>query len=215
MTHIIRAIAVGAAMAVLAFAPAQSSARGCGDDKERTGCQTTAPASPVQLDQFMKTWKPASVSTSGKRTRSAWRSHRSRSHSQMASSHKSTSESKIASEPKESTEAKIAAAEPTPAAEQTTPTTASPFPAFETDGVAVTSYSEANELDQAAPRIQVVAFNEINEIDLAAPLPAVTETVSQALASTPEPTDNSWIGKLLLAVAGILALAGGVRLLAV
>jgi hypothetical protein len=71
-----------------------------------------------------------------------------------------------------------------------------------------------NELDQSAPRIQVVAFNDVNEIDLAAPpAPPAAETVSQAVSNNPEPADKSWIGKLLLAVAGTIALAGGARLL--
>jgi hypothetical protein len=84
-----------------------------------------------------------------------------------------------------------------------------------TDGVAVTSQNEVNELDALADSVQVVAFNEVNEIDLAAPAaPLIKETVGQAtVAPAPAPADNSWVGKLLLAVGGTIALAGAARFL--
>ncbi|MFL5094058.1 MAG: hypothetical protein ACJ8ES_02015, partial [Xanthobacteraceae bacterium] len=87
-------------------------------------------------------------------------------------------------------------------------------PATQTDGVAVASFSEANDLDAAADRVQIVAFNEINDIDLTAPPPpAPVETAGQSASPEQAPASYSWIGKLLLAAAGTLALAGASRLL--
>ncbi len=145
--------------------------------------QTTA---LVQLDNFMKTWKPVTASKRVKK-----------------------SKSKTAAKPA----ARQAATEPAPAevtAFQTvTNPVAAPKPAIETDGVAVTSFDEINELDAAAGQVQVVAFNEVNEIDLAAPpAQAPVETTGQAISSQePAGPDRSWIGKLLLAAAGTIAIA--------
>jgi hypothetical protein len=98
---------------------------------------------------------------------------------------------------------------------------ASPGKPTETDGVAITSFNEVNELDaaadqvQQAPEVQVLAFNEINEIDqmtTPAPPPVPARTIWQAVSSDDQtPMDKSWIGKLLLAVAGTIALAGATR----
>jgi hypothetical protein len=119
MTNIIRAIAAGAAIAMLAFMPAKAAARGCGDDRDRTDC--AAPSSPVQLDQFMKTWKPVSVSTSGRRTRSARHSHRNYSPSKVASERKSAGETKVVSESKAEVGTKTAAETTLPAELQLSP----------------------------------------------------------------------------------------------
>lgn len=216
MINITRAIAVGAAFAALAFTPFTASARSCADDRDRAGCAGSAASAPMQLDKFMQTWKPASVARSGKRTRTVRRSHHRGETQKVASERKS--QSRQASR-ETAGETKVADAQPSPVAMEipapaaVTPAASAPESTLETDGVAVTSYSDVNEVDQAAHRIQVVAFNEVNEIDLAAPPPPAAETVSQAFAQTPEPADNSWIGKLLLAAAATIALAGGARLL--
>jgi hypothetical protein len=167
----------------------------------------TQTAAPVQLDNFMKTWKP------------------------VASKRVKKSKSKTAAKPSP----QQAATDPAPAEAAPAETVANPVvaptfafqtaasrPPAETDGVAVTSFDEINQLDAAANdaavnQVQVVAFNEVNEIDLAAPpalAPAPVETTGQAVSSQdPAPADRSWIGKLLLAAAGTIAIAGATRFL--
>src|SRR6186997_359321 len=93
MANIIRTIAATAAIVLFAFMPAK--ARGCGSDRESAAC--AAPAAPVQLDQFMQTWKPAAASTGTKRTRSVRRSHRNYSSSKVASERRKAGETKAAS----------------------------------------------------------------------------------------------------------------------
>ena len=158
----------------------------------------TQTASPVQLDNFMKTWKPVTASKRVKK-----------------------SKSKTAAKPAP----QQTATDPAPAEAAPVETVANPVVApkqeIETTGVAVTSFDEVNELDAAANDaianpVQVVAFNEVNEIDLAAPpAPAPVETTGQAAVSSPDPApaDRSWIGKLLLAAAGTIAIAGATRFL--
>ncbi len=91
---------------------------------------------------------------------------------------------------------------------------AQPEQPIETDALAVTSSSDANETDGSASQVQVVAFNEVNEVDLAAPAPlAPAETVGQSVSAQEPAADTSWMGKLLLAVAGTIALAGVTRFL--
>lgn len=154
--------------------------------------QTTA---LVQLDNFMKTWKPVTASKRVKK-----------------------SKSKTAAKPAP----QQAATEPAPTeavpVESVAKTVAPPKQEIETTGVAVTSFDEINELDAAANQVQVVAFNEVNDIDLAAPpapAPVPVETTGQAAVSSqhPAPADKSWIGKLLLAAAGTIAIAGATRFL--
>jgi hypothetical protein len=71
-----------------------------------------------------------------------------------------------------------------------------------------------NETEGFARQVQVVAFNEVNEVDLAAPAPpAPDETVGQSVSAEQPAADTSWMGKLLLAVAGTIALAGATRFL--
>jgi hypothetical protein len=88
----------------------------------------------------------------------------------------------------------------------------------ETDGVAITSAEEINEIDAAADTVRIVAANEVNEIDLAfeaTSLPAQSETTGQAamVEEHQVPADNSWIGKVFLALGGVLAAASAARLL--
>jgi hypothetical protein len=94
----------------------------------------------------------------------------------------------------------------------------------ETDGVAITSADEVNEIDTAADTVQVVAANEVNDIDLAADTAApatpstTVATTAQAVAVETAPadrpaTDPSWIGRVFLALGGVLAIASAARLL--
>jgi hypothetical protein len=198
-------VIAAAVAAIFAFAAAPASAGPCDDDRA-----TCSQASPMKLDTFMKTWKPVTASKQKKyRTSRSARSNRRHAVEQAAA--KPARETQPAA-----AETRISAPTPEPAV-----TAAAPATALETDGVAVTSFNAVNEIDAAAAgRVQIVAFNEVNEIDLAAPPappapppPAPVETVSQATAAEPAADDNSWIGKLLLAAAGTLALAGATRLL--
>lgn len=208
-------IAAAIAAAVLAFAATPASAKACDDDT--SACPQLS--SPMKLDQFMKTWKPVTVSKQKKKYRTSRTSRRAPVHE--ARKHH------VPAREKETTETKVAAATPVaaaapeavmPPAPENPPVAVSPEPAVETTGVGVTSFNEVNELDTKAARVQIVAFNEVNEIDLTAPPPlpapkAPKETMGQSVSSTPGPADSSWIGKLLLAAAGTLALAGAARLL--
>jgi hypothetical protein len=198
----IRAIAAAAAAVVLALMLALSpaSAKRCDDDT----ATCPQPSGPMMLEHFMKTWKPVATS-SHRKYRTSQASRRQAAQELAAKRETSAAETKPA---------KSAAIEPPPPAEQPTTKVASAEPAAETDGVAVASFSEANELDTAADRVQVVAFNEINDIDLTAPpSPAPVETVGQSVSPEQPSADYSWIGKLLLAAAGTLALAGATRVL--
>jgi hypothetical protein len=198
----IRTAVTAAAAITLAFAlsPA-ASARSCGDGE--AACPATAAATvaqqenPMKLDNFMTTWKPVSTSRRAKRSKSAKRLAAKQTARQQAPAAAAT------------------APEPTPDVATVADAVASPAQSIETDGVAVTSFNEVNELDAAADQIQVVASNDVNEIDLATPAPPVqAEAVAQSIRGdrTPAP-DNSWIGKLLLAAAGTIALAGATRFL--
>jgi hypothetical protein len=87
----------------------------------------------------------------------------------------------------------------------------------ETDGVAVASADDFNELDVAADTVRVVAANELNEIDLAAQAAAPSAAVTGAIetvSSLPQlPADISWAGELFAALGGMLAAAAATRLL--
>jgi hypothetical protein len=194
--RIIAAAAATAAALACMFAPA-ASARPCDDGNEACISQQ---ASPMKLDQFMRTWKPAAAS---------------RKHAKKPSAAKAAPEPAVrqAAEP-----ATTQATTPNEAVDAPDIGVASnPEKTIETDGVAVASFDDLNEVDAAANKVQVVASNEINEIDLAAPpappAPSI-ETTGQSVASAdPLPVDNSWIGKLLLAIAGTIAAATATRLL--
>ena len=195
MRHIHFAAALAAALAVFAFTAPSAQSRPC--DNGEAGCVSAAPqqAAPMKLDQFMKTWKPVSAAKATKKSRKAKKP-------------RPDVEDAAADEPAVTETEKAA-----PAA-TASDVAAAPQKAVETDGVAVTSFSELNELDAAADQVQVVAFNEVNEIDLAAPeasFPA--ETTGQSVSAPAPESDKSWIGKLLLAVAGTIAVAGATRLL--
>jgi hypothetical protein len=207
MTYI-RLIAAAATAIGVAFALSPASARSCNDGD---ACPTVAQAAaPMQLDNFMKTWKPVAVSKHKGKSKSARRRAAPEAAAEAKSKKPAAVESEVAQAKPEP-----AVTEAAPPAEPANTLAATSEKTVETDGVAVTSFSQPNELDAAADPIQVVAFNDINELDLAAPPPPVpAETVGQSVASEEQmPADNSWIGKLLLAAAGTIAIAGATRFL--
>jgi len=196
MPHI-RLTAAAAAAVVLAFAFSPATARPCDDGD--AGCVTSAQPAPMKLDQFMKTWKPVAKSKRAKKTKSVTK----------------PAVKEIASKPA------VAETAPPPlsmqplAGQPERPTAQAEQPMV-TDALAVTSSSNVNETDGFASQVQVVAFNEVNEVDLAAPAPpapAADESVGQSVSAEQPPADTSWMGKLLLAVAGTIALAGATRFL--
>ncbi|HET7681562.1 MAG TPA: hypothetical protein VFK79_15665 [Xanthobacteraceae bacterium] len=197
MPHIRLTAAAAAAAVVLAFAFSPATALPCNDGD--AGCGATsaqAQAAPMELDNFMKTWKPAA--------RSSKRAKRSKSVKRPAVQKPAVRE--IAAE------SAVAESAPPPAPVETL--AASPEPSPETDAAGGTSFNEVNEIDAAGGKVQVVAFNEVNEIDLAAPAPpAPAESVGQSVSAQQPAADDSWMGKLLLAVAGTIALAGATRFL--
>jgi hypothetical protein len=208
MMHI-RLIAAAATAIGLAFALSPAAARSCGDGDAAcaSAAQTTA---PMQLDNFMKTWKPVAVSKHKGKSRSA---RRRAAHEALAEA-----KSKAAAAKAEVAKAKAEpeVTETAPPAESASPLAADPGKTIETDRVGVASFEQPKELDAAVDRIPVVAFNDVNEIDMAAPPPpAPAETVGQSIASEPIDADRSWIGKLLLAAAGSIAVAGATRFLVV
>lgn len=197
-------IAAAAAAVAFALTLSPASARPCDDDN--AACSNVRQMGPMVLDHFMKTWKPVGISKRSKISKKT-RTVRKRSVQTVASK-------PADAEPAPSKQEATVAATP-PAALLPGTVLAAAAPAAETDGVAVPSFNEANELAAASDHVQIVAFNEVNEIDLAAPPPppAPAETVGQMTAPEPAGVDYSWIGKLLLAAAGTLAVAGATRLL--
>jgi hypothetical protein len=198
-------MAAAATAVAIAFALSPAVARSCDEGNEPC---TASQANPMKLDQFMKTWKPvaakrANVSKGAKKQKAAPRP-----------ATKQVAEPAVA----ETTLPSEAPPSETPPSEAESTLAATPEKTIETDGVAITSFNDLNELDATADQVQVVAFNEVNEIDLAAPSPPPlapsSETTGQSIVS-PEgtPADNSWIGKLLLAMAGTIAVVGTARLL--
>jgi hypothetical protein len=206
----IRTLALVASAVALAFAlsPA-ASARSC-DGGEAACPLTVAPATPappaataaaqqenpVKLDKFMSTGKPVSTAKRTKKSRSVKRAA-----------------TKQKAPPPAVAETAPAIAPVADFVTQPEQALAKSESSVETDGVAVTSFNEMNELDAAADQVQVVASSTPNEIDLATPAPpAATETTGQSVSSDQTPAaDKSWIGKLLLAAAGTIALAGAAR----
>ncbi|MEX0752423.1 MAG: hypothetical protein WD073_05805 [Xanthobacteraceae bacterium] len=84
----------------------------------------------------------------------------------------------------------------------------------ETVGVAVTFADDWNEIDAQADVVKVVNPDELNEIDLAADMRPVAFSYETQVVASPAPapapvdeTDAAWIGKLLAAVGGTLAVA--------
>jgi len=198
-----KTITAAAAAVALAFVLSPAVARSCEDGNPCPGQQATA---PMKLDQFMSTWKPVASAKHRKKSSRVARHHKQREPRAV--------EQAKAAEPAPAEAAPAPAPTPVPAPVNTASAAVPEQPAA-TPEVPVTSFSEVNEIDAAVDPVKVVASNEVNDIDLAAPpTPARAETVAQAVpADDPAPADNSWVGKLLLAAAGTIALAGAARLL--
>jgi hypothetical protein len=190
-----RWLAACVAMAIaLGLAGSPALAR-CADGE--AGCAGAAvQKAPMQLDDFMKTWKPVA---SGKRARKS-------RHARRAAPAAAKPAAAVAAAP---TAAEAVPLPPSPPAAAFA--AESPAPA-ETDGIAVVAFDEKNEIDAALDDVQIVAAGEINQLDRAlVPKPVPTETVGQPVAGEPPPSDAAWVGKLLLAVAGTIALVGAAR----
>ena len=142
MTYI-RLIAAAATAIGVAFALSPASARSCNDGE--AACATVAQqAAPMQLDNFMKTWKPVAVSKHKGKSKSA-RRRAAKEAVAEAKSKPAASESEVAQAKPEP-----AVAETAPPAEAASTLAASSEKTGETDGVAVTSFTQPNELDAAA-----------------------------------------------------------------
>lgn len=211
----IRFMAAAATIIVaLSFAPA--TARTCDSQEGCNAVSTKSQAAPIRLSQFMthparpaKTANPAAT--------------KPQSNTPASSAKPRTRVAKSAPQPKP--------AAPQPDADVPAAATAElsrPPRTIETDGVAVASSDEVNEIDAAADKVQVVAANEVNEIDLAADAPAPVTQAALIDQSTPTaesaamtamasadqpPADRSWIAKLFVALGGIVAVASAARLL--
>src|SRR5262245_20301927 len=125
----VRIIAAAALAAVFAFAQGPASAASCeGGDAACTPKQTAQQDAPMKLDNFMKTWQPAST------TRSAKRSKKTRRQAREVAKQSTPKPATPTTEETTPAPAIAAASQtPTPAAAATQPN--------ETDGVAVTSFN--------------------------------------------------------------------------
>ncbi len=190
-------IVAAAAIVALAFTLAPVSARTCDD----SACAETNPGAPLHLDQFLK-------------------------HERMAKPARTAHKKSTAAKPAPESSAPVES--PSEPAEQETDVAAdaalvaNPVKTIETDGVAVTSTEELNEIDALADKVKVVSADEVNEIDLTADTTSASPpSLSQepkaleamASADAPATQDLSWIGKLLAAFGGSIAVAAAARLL--
>jgi hypothetical protein len=193
-----RVIARGLTAMVLAFALTPAWARPCDDDNPRCS-PASEQITPMKLEEFMQADEPAATS---KRV-----SYRKKKRVTRAARGEKT-----APRPPQPT-AVAKRSEPARPAAQPVQQPPAPNPIDEA------ASSQTNDAEAAEPA-QVVGANELNEIDLAAPAaptaPAASvsdTTVGQSPAAEPEPDDDSWIGGLLLTVAGLLFLAAAGLLL--
>jgi hypothetical protein len=219
---------------IAAFSFGGAPARAC--DAGAPGCTSASaaqPKTPLRLNQFLK--RPAQP----KATAAA-------KSSSVNPSTANTSVVAVSNQPRKAKpRTRVAAKEVSrpaavsPAASSATPTPApaeplrmsdaAPVPAAapETDGVALASADEFNELDAAADQVQVVAANEVNELDLAAdtPVPAQAAPTNQtppaaentaamtAMASADQPAPrSSWIAWMFVALGGMIAAGAAVLL---
>ncbi len=191
----IRIMAAAAAIiAALAFMLAPASARPC-EERDST-CAEPNPGAPLRLNQFLKHNRSATTLPAEQKTSVAAKPapvvQAARPNDTTG---KSTADVAAASDPD-----------------------AGPVRTIEPDGVAVTSADDLNEIDALADRVRVVAAEEFNEIDLAANTPPIAPAQKSkapaSMASGDEPgADTAWIGKLLAAFAGTIAVAAAARLL--
>lgn len=199
----IRIMAAAAAVftAVLTVTLAPASARSC--EERNVACAEANPGSPLRLDKFMKHNRPAKAAQAAA--------------TKPVSAKSAPALSARAEQPRETmAQSMDDAADSAGAAEASGPDVG-PVRTIETNGVAVTAPDELNEIDAMAGQVKVVAADELNEIDLAASTAAVPAQETNALgsmASADDPVaDTAWIGKLLAAVAGTIAVAAAARLL--
>jgi hypothetical protein len=214
-------------IAALSFGNAP--ARAC--DAGTPGC-TSAPAAqpktPLRLNQFLKRPTPKAASTA--QTPTANTSVVAASKQPRKAKTRTRVAAKEVSSPATASPAVASSATPTPApAEPLRMSDAAPPPAAasETDGAALASADEFNELDAAADQVQVVAANEVNELDLAAdmPVPAQAAPTNQtppaaentaamtAMASADQPAPrSSWIAWMFVALGGMIAAGAAVLL---
>lgn len=181
-------VGASAVIAAFAFAPAPTSAQ-------------SGSGAPLALDQFTKPHRTAKSVHAHRKTK------------------KTTAVAKAVPEPIPAPQPEAeapAAATPATAATSSEAATAAPK-LSETDGIAVANPDDWNELDAQADDVKVVSGGELNEIDLTAgpPLPADAQAGNglQSMASADNPDDTSWIGKLLAAIGGTLAMVAAARLL--
>lgn len=201
----IRILAAVAAVAALTLTTA--SARSCDtrDGVCKSG-QAKSQAAPLRLSQFLTPGGSATAKSHRNSLSVAGKPH-SRA-TAKAAARPVMAEAMTHPDPRPDTSvAPAEATEPAPT-----------LRASETDGVAVASADEINELDIAADAVKIVAANEVNEIDLAADVAPVAAqngiATVQAVATPNQPTaDMTWIGRLFAALGGILAVASAARLL--
>jgi hypothetical protein len=192
--------------ALATAAPASNCPAGAADCKASS---IAMPGSPLSLNQFIKHPRPAKAAATTATTRSAQRAGKTGARVAARGASAMASARRPDSPPQET------AGETTP---QPVETAQEPAESRETNGVAITSADQVNELDAAADTVQVVAANEVNELDLAAdatPVSTVTADTAtvQNAAPAPAPADNVWVGKLLAALGGLVAVASVARML--
>ncbi len=193
-------VATATIIAALTFPVAPASARFCDGE---SACVETKPGAPLYLHQFLKK-SPTAKPVQGVAKKST------------------VAKAPIESPPpagQPSAAAMESRAEVTAAAEPD----GGPVRTIETDGIAIRSADELNEIDSLADKVRVVAANELNEIDVAAPtaIAALNQNAQalQSMVSADQPSADlppkniAWIGKLLLALSGTIAIAGVARLL--
>ncbi len=198
--RIIAALAAIAATFSLTLPSASAAARPC--DPGEAACAEARPGAPLRLNQFLKqkrAAKPAVVDEARNRPPAA----------------------KADSEPAPAQPAENVTVESKTDVAQAPASDSGPVRTVETDGVAITSADELNEIDALATNVQVVAANELNEIDLASGTPGLNARALASMASadpsvastSDTPADRAWVGKLLAAFAGTIAVAAAARLL--
>jgi hypothetical protein len=215
---------------IVALSFGSAPARAC--DAGAPGCTSASaaqPKTPLRLNQFLK--RPAPKAAAIAQTPTANTSVVAVSNQPRKARPRTRVAAKETSRPAAVAPAVTSSATPTPApAEPLRMSDAAPPPAAapETDGVALASADEFNELDAAADQVQVVAANEVNELDLAADTPvemaqaaptnqtpsaAENAAAMTAMASADQPAPrSSWIAWMFVALGGMIAAGAAVLL---
>lgn len=190
-------ILAAATIAALAFTLTPASARTCDDG----ACTEVNPGAPLHLNQFLKHERAVNPARMAQKK-------------STVAKPAPKSSVPVESPPEPAEQETDVAADAAPVA--------NPAKTIETGGVAVTSTEEVNEIDALADKVKVVSADEVNEIDLGAdttspsPAPPYEPKALEAMASADQPAaqqDLSWIGKLLIAFGGSIAVAAAARLL--